>query len=976
MPELPSGTVTFLFTDIEGSTALWERDRPAMAAAVERHIALLDAAIQSHGGVHFKTVGDAVQVAFPTAPEAVATALAAQQSLLTEEWGTVGALRVRMALHAGEAQPDERGDYLSAPLNRLSRLLATGHGGQVLLTQAVQQLTRGALPAGVELRDLGEHRLRDLLEPERVYQLHHPDLPDDYPPLRSLDARPHNLPLQPTPFLGREREVDAVVDLLKRPEVRLLTLTGPGGTGKTRLALQAAAESLEDFPDGVFFVPLAPITDPALVPSAIGSVLGIREEGERSLPDRLRDFLSAKQLLLVPDNIEHLVGAAPIVAELLGASPGLKVLVTSRVPLRLRAEHEYPVPPLGLPRRKPPPTLEQLSQYEAVRLFISRAQAIKPDFAVDNANAPAVAEICWRLDGLPLAIELAAARVRMLPPQAMLARLEQRLPLLTGGARDAPARQRTLRDTIAWSHDLLEPDEQTLFRRLAVFAGGCTLEAAEAVGNFDGTLDAFGGVERLCEQSLLRQEAGTGGEPRFTMLETIREFASGQLAASGEEPVVRGAHATAMLALAEAAAPHLEGPEQATWHTRLEAEHANLREVIGWLRDQGRIEDLLRLGTTIKWFWCLFHATEAGQWLEEALAEAGDVSWRLRADALYAAGHLRRFQGDSRQALALHEAELALRREAGDDAGLGRVLLVLGMEQLEIGHPPAADAYVLEALDRLRAADDRWGIGIALVTLGDRARADGDLETAAARYAEAVPMHRSIGDAHHAALSLVLLSEVVIGLGDLERAQEHALAALTTAEEAGLDHSRVYALMALAEVAMARTNLDAAEEFAQRALETAQALGAEADAAYCVAYLAHLDHRRGDDQAATDHLRHAFGASRRTKDPGATAMGLDVAAVIAADRGMARPAARLFGATVSTDPGFDLYRRPSGESDYDRATAAARATLGESAFIAAYESGKNLSLDAAVTEALAVLDELALPVGFAASPPGSGGETL
>ena len=421
-----------------------------MAAAVDRHLALLDAAIAAHRGIRFKTVGDGVQAAFPTAPQAIAATLDAQRALLAEDWSVGDRLRVRMALHAGDAEPDARGDYLAAPLNRLARLLAVGHGGQVLLTQAVRQLTRGALPAGTELRDLGEHRLRDLLEPEHVYQLLHPELPADFPPLTSLDARSHNLPLQPTPFLGREREVDEVVALLRRPEVRLLTLTGPGGTGKTRLALQAAAELLEDVADGTFFVPLAPLTNAALVPSAIASALAIREDGERALTDRLKEVLAGQELLLVLDNVEHLVEAAPLIGELLGAAPGLQVLATSRTPLRLRAEREYPVPPLGLPRRQPLPPLEELSQSEAVRLFIERAQAVNPDFALDNENALAVAEICWRLDGLPLAIELAAARVRLLPPRALLARLEQRLPLLTGGPRDAPARHRTLRDTIAW----------------------------------------------------------------------------------------------------------------------------------------------------------------------------------------------------------------------------------------------------------------------------------------------------------------------------------------------------------------------------------------------------------------------------------------------------------------------------------------------------------------------------------------------
>src|SRR5688572_26312316 len=326
MAELPRGTVTFLFTDIEGSTALWERDRQAMAAAVQRHLALLDTAIQAHGGIHFKTVGDAIQAAFPTAPAAVAAALQAQRALLAVDWGDVGGLRVRIALHAGEAAPDPHGDYLAAPLNRLSRLLAAGHGGQILLAQTVQQLSRGALPAASELRDLGEHRLRDLLEPERVYQLVHPDLPTDFPPLRSLDARPQNLPRQPTPFLGREQQVAEVVDLLRREDTQLLTLVGPGGTGKTRLALQVAAELLDDFGDGVVFVPLAAIADPALIPSAIATALGLREEGEQSLAGRVHDFLATKDVLLVLDNFEHLVEGGPAVSTLLESAPRLKVL--------------------------------------------------------------------------------------------------------------------------------------------------------------------------------------------------------------------------------------------------------------------------------------------------------------------------------------------------------------------------------------------------------------------------------------------------------------------------------------------------------------------------------------------------------------------------------------------------------------------------------------------------------------------------
>ncbi|HEX6670035.1 MAG TPA: AAA family ATPase, partial [Gemmatimonadales bacterium] len=695
MVELPRGTVTFLFTDIEGSTRLWEQDRAAMAAAVERHLALLDAAIAAHGGIHFKTVGDGVQAAFPTAPQAVAAALDGQRALRAEDWRGVGELRVRLALHAGEAEPDARGDYLAAPLNRLARLLAVGHGGQILLTQAVQQLTRGALAPGTAVRDLGEHRLRDLLEPELVYQLLHPDLPADFPPLRSLEARPHNLPLQPTPFLGREREVGEVVALLRRPEVRLLTLTGPGGTGKTRLALQVAAELLDDFADGVYFVPLAPLTDAALVPSAIASALAMRDEADRSLPDRLKEVLAGQELLLVLDNVEHLVEAAPLIAELLSAAPGLKVLATSRVPLRLRAEREYPVPPLGLPRRQPLPTLEELSQSEAMRLFLERAQAVKPDFALDDENAPAVAAICWRLDGLPLAIELAAARVRLLPPQALLARLEQRLPLLTGGARDAPARHRTLRDTIAWSYDLLDPDDQRLFRRLAVFVGGCTLEAADAVTTPDGQRDVFGGIERLCEHSLLRQAEAQGSEPRFAMLETVREFGLEQLAASGEEDLTWERHADHFATLGD----NIEREfffRPVPFLAVLEVETDNLRAALGWAERGGRVETGLRLGLA---FGSLAvrrgMLAEGREWLRRLLALGGGAP-PLQARALTALGWYALVQGDTEG--AMEAGKRAAETAAGESWILANALNLLGSVELERGPSEAARRYFEEAL--------------------------------------------------------------------------------------------------------------------------------------------------------------------------------------------------------------------------------------------------------------------------------------
>lgn len=772
MPELPSGTVTFLFTDIEGSTRLWEHDRTAMAAAVDRHLALLRAAIDAHRGVPFKVVGDAVQAAFSTAPDAIAAALAAQRALLETEWGESGPLRVRMALHAGMAEPIE-GDYLAPALNRLARLLAAGHGGQVLLTQVVQHLVRGAMPQDSALRDLGEHRLRDLPAPERVYQLLHPDLPSEFPTLATLKGRPNNLPAQLTPFLGREREAARLAELLRRKDTRLVTLTGPGGVGKTRLSLQVAADLLDTVPDGVWFVELGAVADPSRVLSALAAALGVREAGNRSLMDALKNYLGGKRLLLVLDNFEHVLEAAPLLGELLAAEPGLKVLVTSRIALRLRAEREVPVLPLALPDPNRCETLERLGQYEAVRLFVERAGAARPEFALDNANALSVAEICRRLDGLPLAIELAAARIKLLPPEARLPRLGQRLKLLTGGARDAPARQRTLRDTIAWTYDLLTADEQALFRRLAVFAGGCTLEAAEAVTSPDGELDLFRELASLVDHSVLRQAETPDAEPRYRMLETVREYGMEQLAASGEEVAIGDQHAEYFRARAEALRPAIDGPDQLATLTQLHLDHDNLRRALTWTIERGKTTTAVRMTAALWKFWLVHgHLTEGRDWLERSLAMPGETPPEARIGALYGAGSFARLQGDYARALTHGEEAVTLARTIGDSRRTAMSLYLLGTiahyqdelgraqrlyeEALAVaqeaqdahfeamirnsqgdvlaakGDPSGAGAYYEQTLMIWRSRADQWGMGIALLNLGNMALLAGDWARATA----------------------------------------------------------------------------------------------------------------------------------------------------------------------------------------------------------------------------------------------------
>ena len=604
---LPTGTVTFLYTDIEGSTRRWEQYPDAMKAAVERHDAILREAIGANGGHVFRTMGDAFCAVFVTAPQAVSAAVAAQRTLYAEAWGEqTGPIRVRMALHTGVGEVRDE-DYVGHTLNRVARLLSAAYGGQVLLTRATHDLIGEALPLKVSIRDLGEHSLKDLLRKEYLFQLVIEDLPADFLPVKTVDNRPNNLPLQASLFVGRERELEALSGLLRRPDVRLLTLTGPGGTGKTRLTVQAAAEVIREFRDGAFFIDLASIADPGLVIPTIAQTLDVKESAGQSLADSLRSFIHDRQILIVLDNFEQVIGAATAVAQLLAMGTQLKIVVTSQVVLHLHGEQEFAVPPLALPDLKQLPSVEALRQYEAVGLFVQRARLAKPDFEITEQNAPAIAEICCRLDGLPLAIELAAARIKMLHPEAMLARLsglagmQNSLKLLVGGARDMPARQQALRSTIEWSYGLLDEGEKILFRRLSVFAGGCTLEAAEAVcsavagsqlsvvGEEGGEkrtdyrlpttieIDVFDGVSSLVDRSLIRIVGGR--ESRFSMLETIREYARERLEESGEGEATRWRHASFYLALAEKV--EYEAPvRDNVWFEKMEGEQDNLRAAL------------------------------------------------------------------------------------------------------------------------------------------------------------------------------------------------------------------------------------------------------------------------------------------------------------------------------------------------------------------------------------------------------------
>ncbi len=768
---LPSGTVTFLFTEVEDSAARGEQRPDTRRSALARHDTLLHAAITIHGGAIVKTVDGTTCAAFHTAPAALATAVAAQERLAAEPWGEVGPLRVRMALHTGMAE-ERDGDYSGPAFNRVARLLAAGHGGQVLLSEATYALVRDALPVGTALRDLGAQRLRDLIRPERIYQAVNEDLPAEFPPLRTLANHPHNLPVQPTPLIGRARELAAVGDLLRRPEVRLVTLTGAGGSGKTRLGLQVAAEALEQFPDGVFFVSLAPLSDSSLVVPTIARILSVVGVGGGGQPlhERLHAYLHEKELLLLLDNFEQVAEAAAAIAALLAACPALRVLVTSRAPLRVRGEHEYGVPPLNVPDLTRLPPLPALTQYEAVRLFIERARDVKADFAVSTETAPAVAAICVRLDGLPLAIELAAARIRLLSPQALLERLSSRLTVLIGGPRDLPTRQQTLRGTIDWSYSLLPREEQALFARLSVFAGGFTFKAAGAVCRPEGEVDILEGMTSLVEKSLLWQEGED--DLRLVMLETIREYAAERLEQAGDAEGIRRAHAAYFVRLAEEASAAFENGVDPTWLDRLEREHTNMRAALSWLVSQDEGGQALRLVAGLwRLWWIRGYIREGRDALEAILARTTDAISSDRAIALRAASHLAMEQDDLAHGEALADAAVDLARRMGGGAALGDVLMTQGLCAQLRGDIALARRIYEESLALARGLGRMHRVGIITRHLGQIAQQQGDVVRATELLHESVTIHRELNDARSLMRDYLVLAELVEQQEKLEQAE-------------------------------------------------------------------------------------------------------------------------------------------------------------------------------------------------------------
>ncbi len=805
---LPTGTLTFLFTDIEGSTGLWEEKPDAMQTALARHDTLLQEAIESHDGYVFKTMGDAICAAFATAPDAVMAAVGAQRALLLQEWEEGLKLSVRMALYTGAAEL-RNNDYFGQPLNRLARLLKIGHGGQVLISEGTSALVRDFLPPGATLRDLNAQRLRDLSRPEHVYQLDHPDLPSDFPRLQSLDNPnlSHNLPEQVTSFIGRDAELAETKSLFSK--TRLLTLTGAGGAGKSRLSLHLAADLLRKETDGAWLVELAPITDAALVPQIVAQVLEVHEEAGKTILESVTEHLKKKQMLLILDNCEHLLSACAHLAEtLLRHCPRLKILASSREPLDIQGETTYRVPSLSFPDPAFQPLLASLDQYEAVRLFVDRAVAVLSAFTVTNENAPAIAHICHRLDGIPLAIELAAARVRSLSVQEINERLEDRFRLLTGGSRTALPRQKTLRALIDWSYDLLDDREKLLLRCLSVFVGGWTVLAAEQVCSGDA-LDAYDVLDvlmALVNKSLVVTEV-KDCKTRYRLLETVRQYSLEKLRTEHEsrgEGLFRR-HCEHFLAFAEQAEPHLRAEEQLEWLDVLDVENDNLRAAQDWALEFYP-EAALRIAGALWWFWFLRGYWTEGRQRPLAVLSKAAVSefTAARVQALngvslctYGLGDYGALQGPATEALRLA-------RGLDDPWLLSFALQMSAVEAVCSFDLERAGAVGADCLALARALGEQWLLSWALFISGNLQMAFGDFEGAYRLFTEGLRPAKAAGDRWVIGYLEGHLAELELLRGEDKQAEEHFTTCLLLVRDLGQPAGIILGLQGLAGVAGVR----------------------------------------------------------------------------------------------------------------------------------------------------------------------------
>jgi predicted ATPase/class 3 adenylate cyclase len=908
----PTGTVAFLFTDIEGSTQRWESHREAMDDAVKRHDALLRGSIDRHNGYVFKAIGDAFCVAFARVSDAVAAAVDAQRALNAADFSAVGGLPVRMGLHAGEAS-ERNGDYFGPAVNRVARLMSIGHGGQILLSGVTRDLAYRDLPAGASLLDLGAHRLKDLTEAEQVWQLTIEGLSAEFPELKSLDTIPNNLPIQRTSFRGRERDLQEVKSLLGQH--KLLTLVGSGGVGKTRLALQVGAEILDHNPDGVWLIDFAPITDPELVSSVIAQEIGMPQVEGRRIDESIAPWLKRKKLLLILDNCEHVLETAAGIADsITGRCPHVRLLATSRQALGVSGEEVMRLASLDVPHKIADLTPAAIVEFGAVALFVDRARSVDKSFKLTDDTAPIVADICRRLDGIPLAIELAAARVKVLSIPNLAQRLNERFKILTGGSRTALPRQKTLSALIDWSYDLLTPQEQTLFTRLGIFAGGCTLDAATAICTGDGIeeLDVLDLLASLTDKSLV--VADTAGEhERYHLLESTRAYALEKLTAAGERERVARRHAEYFRAQAQTADERARTGSTAAWLASVELELDNYRAVPEWALKDGRDTALGgAVAGALSWLWTAGGLLVEGRyWIGQAQASLDEAAHSQVAARLWRA--LAALSEGTRKHDCAQRA-LALSDSVGDRRGAAWALNSLAHALLQMGQLEAASGANARALAQMRECADKRGVVTCLNLQGIIQRSCGDTVGAREVYAQALDAYKAIGDESGMSLVLGNLAELEFSAGQVEQAL-HLMGEALEIDSRGKNQARL-------------------------------ALGYDNMAAYRIAL--------GDVDGAREAAREALRLARRAQNALGTAVALQHLALLGALRAEVRRAAQLIGYVDAQYQKLGYERESTEKWSYEKLMAALREQLSDAEIEKLATEGAAWSEDRAVEEALKV----------------------
>lgn len=954
MPRLPTGSITLLFTDIEGSTRLLQQLGKRYAAVFRDCRRLLRAAFQQWNGFEVDTQGDSFFVVFERAVDAVRAAANAQRALFSAQWPEGSVVRVRMGLHTGEPQPTDEG-YIGLDVHCAARIMSAAHGGQVLLSRTTCDLIATDMPDDVQLRNLGDYRLKDIAGPNQLFQLVIPEIPADFPPLAATSSRRplQDLPSPATSFVGREADVAAISALLCRADVRMVTLMGTAGVGKTRLALQVASQLGPQFRDGVCFVPLEQASSIDMFQQTLAQALTIQEEKEHSLPEQIKAALRDLTLLLVFDNFEQVLPASVEVAALLAACPKLKALVTSRALLRIQAEHLFEVLPLPLFNPKLPPDLAALSHNAAITLFVQRAQAVQPDFQLTAANAPAVASICARLDGIPLALELAAARVRHFTPSVLLARLERGSALLQRETRDVPARQQTLRGAIAWSYELLEPVERQVFRRLSVCVNGATQEAAERICSSEAQEDIPTILDALVDKSMLLRRGREDQQQRYRQLQTLREYGLEQLSASAELESTRAAHASYYLSWAEQVAPRLSGAEQISWLDSLEQDYDNVRAALEWFLEgsAGREEQALRLCIALLGFWEIRgYMAEGLAFLERALSKRQIAPPSIQMQALYGAAFLALMLDDHTRAAELLRECQSLFRVGSDRTGMANILRLQGYLALATSSYKLARRLLNEALTIFLEEGDTVKIPATREALAQIAIVQGEYTTAQSLLNKNIAAYQARGEQYRVAYPQYLLARALF-LSQLDRAEARILAeeSLSLFRATGNKSLVAYTCSLLGQISLLeKREEDTIIPTVEESIATLKSLGDRSGAAESLITLARIKAYLHEYEAAKRCYEESWQLLKETVTKELEATCLEGYGEVLVALEMPEAAVTLWGTAATVRAAIAAPLPPVYQHSYHQAVARAREYLGEKNFRDAWAKGHLLPLEQVV----------------------------